>query len=42
VLFKDKKSSIMAKSAHSGDGERSIQSIMNTGSGDREHRLALA
>jgi len=28
--------------AHSGDGERSIQSIMNTGSGDREHRLALA
>jgi hypothetical protein len=27
-------------SAHSGDHERSIRSIMNTGSGDHEHLLA--
>ena len=29
-------------SAHSGDLERSIRSIMNTDSGDHEHPLALA
>jgi hypothetical protein len=28
--------------AHSGDPERSIRSIMNTESGDREHLLAAA
>jgi hypothetical protein len=28
--------------AHSGDPERSIRSIMNTGSGDHEHLLAVA
>jgi multidrug resistance efflux pump len=28
--------------AHSGDGERPIQLIVNTGSGDHEHLLALA
>jgi len=29
-------------SAHSGDLERLIRSIMNTDSGDHEHPLALA
>jgi hypothetical protein len=30
------------RTAHSGDPERSIRSIMNTGSGDHEHLLAVA
>jgi len=32
----------LAGSAHSGDLERLIRSIMNTGSGDHEHPLMLA
>jgi aspartate carbamoyltransferase catalytic subunit len=28
--------------AHSGDRERPIRSIVNTGSGDHEHPIALA
>jgi hypothetical protein len=42
VLFPLPANPAKGVSAHSGDLERSIRSIMNTDSGDHEHLLALA